>query len=110
MKNKCEIIQDLIPLYCDGCASEASCEEVEAHLDECRDCRSLAASYKRASRISARTAQNATREVDFDIDLPYRNLAEKIRIRRRINTACSIGAVIAGAMALTFVLDRLTKK
>lgn len=109
MKNKCEIIQDLIPLYCDGCASETSREEVEAHIDECRECRSFAASYRRASRISARSAQH-TREVDIDIDLPYRNLAEKIRIRRRINTACSIGAVIAGAMALTFVFDRIMKK
>ena len=109
MKNKCEIIQDLIPLYCDGCASETSREEVEAHIDECRECRLFAASYRRASRISARPS-TACREVDIDIDLPYRNLAEKIRIRRRINTACSIGAVIAGAMALTLVFDKIMKK
>ena len=110
MKNNCEIIQDLIPLYCDGCASEASREEVEAHIDECRECRAFAASYKRASKISARTNGTDTRELDIDIDLPYRNLAEKIRIRRRINTACSIGAVIAGAMALTFLFDKVMKK
>jgi predicted anti-sigma-YlaC factor YlaD len=110
MKNNCEIIQDLIPLYCDGCASDASRKEVEEHIDECRECRSFAASYRRASKISAHTSPASTREFDIDIDLPYRNLAEKIRIRRRINTACSIGAVIAGAMALTFGFDKVMKK
>ncbi len=105
---KCEIIQDLIPLYCDGCASPSSCAEVEEHIDECRECRAFAASYRRASRISAHTAE-ATREVDIDIDIPYRNLAEKIRIRRRISTACTAGAIVAGAMVLTYLFDRKSK-
>ena len=105
----CDIIQDLIPLYCDGCASPASCVEVEEHIDECRECRAFAASYRRASRISAHSA-DPCRELDIDIDLPYRNLAEKIRIRRRINTACTVGAVIAGAILLTALFDRKAKK
>ena len=109
MKNKCELIQDLIPLYCDGCASLASREEVEEHLSECRECRSYAASYKRASRISAQPTLDM-RERTFDIDLPYASLAQRIRIRRRINTACMIGAVIAGAMAMTYLIDRINKK
>ncbi len=109
MKNNCEIIQDIIPLYCDGCASESSCAMVEEHLSDCRECRSYAASYKRASRISAHT-DKATREVDIDIELPYRSLAQKIRIRRRINTACTVGGAIAGAMLLTFIFDKWQKK
>ena len=108
MKNKCEIIQDLIPLYCDGCASESSCYEVETHLDECRECRAHAASYKRASKISARSAD--TRAIDFDIDVPYASLAERIRIRRRINTACIIGGVIATSMLFTYALDKLIRR
>lgn len=109
MKNKCELIQDLIPLYCDGCASPSSRAEVEEHLEDCRECRSYAASYKRASRISAHTALD-TREHTFDIDLPYATLAQRIRIHRRINTACMIGGVIAGAMALTFLIDKASRK
>ena len=99
---KCDVIQDLIPLYCDGCASPASCAEVEAHLGECRECRAFSASYKRASRISAR-AERAARETEIDVDLPYRDLAQKIRVRRRINTACTVGAVIAGAWLLAAI-------
>lgn len=35
----CEVVQDLLPLYEDGCCSEQSKKIVEEHLSECRDCR-----------------------------------------------------------------------
>lgn len=100
----CEIIQDLIPLYSDGCASEPTERMICEHLDECPECRAFAASYMRASKIRAAGAKK-TRELDIDIELPYRNLAKKIKIRRRISTACTIGGIVAGAMVLTFLAD-----
>lgn len=33
---KCEIIRDLLPLYCDGLCSEASKQEIEAHVASMR--------------------------------------------------------------------------
>ena len=33
---KCEIIRDLLPLYCDGLCSEASKQEIETHVAQCR--------------------------------------------------------------------------
>ncbi|SFR00581.1 zf-HC2 domain-containing protein [Desulfoscipio geothermicus] len=38
---ECEIIKDLLPLYADGVASDASLEMVERHLAECASCRNL---------------------------------------------------------------------
>ena len=35
----CDVIQDLLPLYEDGCCSEESKALVEAHLAECSQCR-----------------------------------------------------------------------
>lgn len=35
----CEVVQDLLPLYMDGCCSEQSGKIVEEHLKECTDCR-----------------------------------------------------------------------
>lgn len=43
MKIPCEIIEDLLPLYCDGVCSEESRQAVEAHLAECERCRADAA-------------------------------------------------------------------
>ena len=37
---KCDIIKDLLPLYIDGLTSEASNQEIKAHLAECVDCSS----------------------------------------------------------------------
>lgn len=39
MKYKCEIIQDLLPLYADNICSEESKKMIEEHLSECPDCR-----------------------------------------------------------------------
>lgn len=39
MKLSCEIVQDLLPLYCDGVCSEESRQAVEAHLEGCDACR-----------------------------------------------------------------------
>lgn len=38
MKNDCAIVRDLLPLYVDGVASEASSELVKKHLADCDDC------------------------------------------------------------------------
>lgn len=37
----CNIIQDLIPLYIDGCCSEESRQTVKEHIESCRQCRKL---------------------------------------------------------------------
>ena len=39
MKATCDIIQDLLPLYCDNACSEESKKVVEAHIQECKQCR-----------------------------------------------------------------------
>ena len=38
---KCTIIQDLLPLYCDGLTSADSNEEIEKHLTDCEKCREV---------------------------------------------------------------------
>ena len=38
---KCEIVKDLIPLWCDGLCSEETRAAVEEHAAQCEDCRRL---------------------------------------------------------------------
>ena len=45
---KCAIIKDLLPVYCDGLASDETKEEVEKHLAECDECRNICKSMKEA--------------------------------------------------------------
>jgi len=45
---KCEIIKDLLPVYCDGLASDETRNAVETHIAECKDCRALLSQMKEA--------------------------------------------------------------
>ena len=40
-KNLCDIIKDLLPLYCDGQASEESVKLIEKHIDKCAECKAV---------------------------------------------------------------------
>ncbi|MDD6291700.1 MAG: zf-HC2 domain-containing protein [Lachnospiraceae bacterium] len=49
MKNKeisCQVIQDILPLYEDGCCSEDSKNLVEEHLKTCTECQKLVSRYE----------------------------------------------------------------
>ena len=48
---KCEIIHDLLPLYCDGLCSEASKQEIEAHVVQCEKCRACLAEMKEETPV-----------------------------------------------------------
>ena len=50
---KCSIIQDLIPLYIDGCCSEESAAEVQKHLASCAACREI---YERMKNPAVKTS------------------------------------------------------
>ena len=41
MKNNCDIVRDLLPLYVDGVCSQESAKLVEEHLTDCQSCREL---------------------------------------------------------------------
>ena len=41
MKYSCDLIRDLLPLYCDEVCSRDSAEAVRAHIDSCEDCRNI---------------------------------------------------------------------
>lgn len=46
MKYDCEIIKDLLPIYCDGVCSERSKNAVEEHLEECENCKKIKADFE----------------------------------------------------------------
>ena len=48
---KCDIIRDLLPLYCDGLCSEASKQEIEAHVAQCQECRACLAEMKEEAPV-----------------------------------------------------------
>lgn len=81
MKIKCEIIQDLLPLYHDKVCSEESSKLVENHLNECENCKKIA----------------STMEIEFEvpkepehqkINAGFKNGFRKIKKRFALIIAC----------------------
>jgi len=55
---KCDVIQDLIPLYHDEVASEGSCALVDEHIKECANCAELLEKYKDNSNAPTLSIEN----------------------------------------------------
>ena len=57
---KCDIIRDLLPLYCDGLCSEASKQEIEAHVAQCEECRACLAEMKEEAPVPSLSPESET--------------------------------------------------
>lgn len=85
----CKIIQDLLPLYADGIASEETSEAVRKHIAECEECGKIYEKMTAYTKI-IESAQN-DREVDY---------MKKIKSRGKKITAAIVGSFSAAAIVL----------
>ncbi len=96
MKNSCNIVRDLLPLYAEGLASAESCAFVEEHLAGCPECRAELEDLRRAP------AQIPKADV-----VPLKKLRRELRVRRAKAIAFTIALV---TLALTCVFAQLTAR
>ena len=88
MKNECNIIRDLLPLYVENMVSPDTVEFVEAHLKNCAECRK---EYER---------EKEPEEVQVKMDVvPLVNLKQKMR-RKKIQTV-AFTAILAVALLVS---------
>lgn len=83
---KCEIIRDLLPLYCDKLTSQVSSEEIEKHLEDCKEC---------AEVYGKMSAESSTAVGDVNI--------EPLKKVRRKNKLKIIAGFLSGALLLGIV-------
>ena len=82
---KCNIVKDLLPLYCDKLTSQDSNEEIEKHLHECGECNAVYESMK---------------QKEDDIKVPDKDIKPLKKVKKR--TALKIIAAILGTAAVLF--------
>ena len=80
---KCNIVKDLLPLYCDKLTSADSNEEIEKHLGECADCNAV---------------YEAMNKKEDDINTPEKDVKPLKKIKKR--TALKIIATILGTLVV----------
>ena len=99
MSLNCDIVKDLVALYHDGEASEASAAAVKEHLKECKSCREYYKEYGAATP--------ASQNFNFISTGNYGELAKQMRIRRLWMLAAVLAYVSASLCALIMLLMRM---
>ena len=72
----CKIVQDLLPLYCDGQASEESINFIEKHIENCYICKEI-----------FNDMNESIENIDDDKDI---NIFKKVKLRNRIKVIFGI--------------------
>lgn len=85
MKNECDIVQDLLFSYKDGCLKPGSKDFVEKHLKKCEDCGKIYAEMNKEEE-SLNSTQN---EIDY-----LKKIKKKMKKKTKIIIAISIVLII----------------
>ncbi|MCM1542056.1 MAG: zf-HC2 domain-containing protein [Blautia sp.] len=82
MRNECNIIRDILPLYVEKMVSKDTASFVEEHLEGCEKCREELEAAKAAGKIERACKGAGTQEEEAE---PLKTLKKKMR-RRKIRT------------------------
>jgi len=96
MERECGLIQDLLPLYAEGMASDASARAVETHLKDCPSCAAALHKFREEAKVLP------------DEALPLRRVRRGLARRRLRAVAVAVLAVLAlCASVLSFLTTPL---
>lgn len=98
---KCDIVRDLLPLYIDGLASEASQQEIEEHLQQCEQCSGIYQQMK--APIEHTTVATPSKEIDYFKKIKKKNI-------KNVVMSIAIMIVIFGVLTSLFAVGTAVKK
>lgn len=93
MNHNCEIIRDLLPLYCDGVCSEASKKAVEEHLDECALCKAIHRDLSKDADIPSIDANEERNKAKV-----LKGVKKKIILKRIIAVVVAVAITASGGL------------
>ena len=101
---KCNIARDLLPLYFDGLCSEETKEQLEEHLENCKDCRELKQSLEKEQEWPGED-----QEWDKPI-VPLKKIRKKIRRKNWLIALCLFLLVLLAGGTSLLTYGQITKK
>ena len=99
-KISCDVIGDLLPLYCDDVCSEDSRRIVEEHLQTCPKCSELLQKIKTEYRLPT-AGEQSEEEMMKDMASVWRRSVKKSFCRGVLITVCACLLLAGGHWALT---------
>ena len=106
MKNECNIVRDLLPLYIENMASPESAQFVEAHLSKCPECNKLYFSMTATNEENI-TDEDAQRKI-LPLRLVKRMLWKKT-VTSIVAVVLSIALLIGGGTLAYNIIDKQNK-
>lgn len=106
MKNECNIVRDLLPLYIENMTSPESAQFVEAHLSKCPECNEIYFSMTATDEENI-TDEDAQRKI-LPLRLVKRMLWKKIVISI-VASVLSIALLIGGGTLAYNIIDKQNK-
>ena len=88
----CNIIQDMLPLYVDGVASQETAQMVEAHLADCQGCRKKCSDLKESMTIPMNNDERPLQRIRRSWN------------RKKVILVCSTVAIILAILCCGFFL------
>lgn len=93
MRNECNIIRDILPLYIDEIVSEDTISFVEEHLEKCAACRAELESMKAPNAL-----EKAVSDTRADDEKPLKAFAKKWNRKKRIVVAAFVAVLLIVAL------------
>ena len=94
MKDNCQMVRDLLPLYAENVASEESRKFVEAHLEDCETCRN------HLKALQAALPEESRKMTEEEEALFQQKVRELLRKRRRRMLRNVLAGIVIGAVLL----------
>lgn len=104
MRNECNIIRDILPLYVEDMVSEDTASFVEEHLENCAECRKIAAEMKEPAEPADLYKHGMTSYVNEAA--PLKLVKRKLRRKRLLTILLSFivaAALVFGIVSVLFI-------
>lgn len=93
MRNECNIIRDILPLYIDEIVSEDTISFVEEHLEKCAACRAELENMKAPNAL-----EKAVSDTRADDEKPLKAFAKKWNRKKRIVVTAFVAVLLIVAL------------
>lgn len=102
MKNECNIIRDILPLYVESMVSEETSEFVKEHLDNCPECAAELEAMKAGTKVDELSTETKN-TLESEVEKCLKSIRKKFR-KKAFRVASVIATIIAAIFIAVSVL------
>ncbi len=108
MKNECNIVRDLLPLYIENMASAETKEFVEAHLSKCPECNEIYLNM--TDKDEGKIGDEEARESIMPLRVVKKKLLRKKIVTSLVAAVLAVALLIGGGAIAYNIVDEENKK